>query len=135
MKDLYYTAGLIDGEGTISMAPPRKGEKFRSPLVSCSSTTYSIVEYLQTKYGGTICKQKKQKEHHKQSWSWRIMNDRAIKFCMTIHDILLEPDKARRAKLLAFKYKTVTVRNGQYNEEQLSKKYSFQEEFFHPSTP
>lgn len=134
MKDLYYMAGLIDGEGTITLWN-RTNSKFRTPVVSCSSTTYAIIEFLLKTYGGTVCKQKVRQPHHKQSWSWRVVQNRAINVCSDLHNILLEPDKAHRAKMIALEYPKVTLRNGKYSKEQFAKKLLFQEEFFHPSIP
>lgn len=128
----YYTAGIIDGEGTITMAPKtsKTGNRdFRLPIVSCSSTTREILDFLQEHYGGCISTHKVYKEHHKQSWSWKLAYNDAVEFCVRMHPLLLEPSKKERARMLATEYKTLTVRNGRYTPEQTVAKISFQERF------
>lgn len=49
-----YTAGIIDGEGTITLTKIHSSNEFRYPVVSVSSTTYSFLEYLKLHFGGTI---------------------------------------------------------------------------------
>lgn len=135
MEELYYLAGLIDGEGTITLTRHNKHRKYRSPTISCSSTTYQIVEYLKQNYGGYICKHKTYKAHHKQSWSWRTDYNSAIELCTKIKDLLREPIKAYRAKMISEIYPLVTRRNGKYKESQIPAKLQFEQDFFHPSTP
>lgn len=36
---LDYVAGIIDGEGTITLSRMRKTDKWRTPVISVSSTT------------------------------------------------------------------------------------------------
>lgn len=129
-----YIAGIIDGEGTITLSKVRKSAKFRVPVVSVSSTTLEILEYLKSHYGGSIVKHKVYQEHHKQSWSWKLDYKRAIKLCVDVLPFLLEPEKRRRAKLLIDVYGRVTPRNGKYSPEQLVAKKAFEHEFYHPST-
>ena len=129
-----YIAGIIDGEGSIVLSKRRKTAVFRTPIVSVSSTTLGILEYLQSHYGGSISKHKVYQEHHKQSWSWKLDHSRAVKLCEDVLPYLLEPEKRRRAKLLVDVYGRVTMRNGKYTPEQLEAKKAFEHEFFHLST-
>lgn len=133
-KIKYYIAGLIDGEGTITLSKIHKNNKFRSPVISCSSTSPELLEYLYRYYGGSISKQKTYKEHHKKSWSWKITNHKAIKFCEDFKNTLIEPSKRRRAKLISDYYLPLTKRNGKYKPEEELAKLNFERIFFHPST-
>ena len=81
MEELYYLAGLIDGEGTITLSKKHKNDKFRTPVISCSSTTYELVEYLKQNYGGFISKHKVYQNHHRQAWSWQTSHLNAIYLC------------------------------------------------------
>lgn len=128
-----YTAGFIDGEGTITLTTKRLNSKFRIPVVSASSTTRSILEFLQNNYGGHISKHKIYQEHHKQSWSWKINYNNAIFLLERIYPYLKEPEKRRRAKLIITDYKIVTPRNGKYTKSMEESKLQFEKEFFHPS--
>lgn len=130
----YYIAGLIDGEGTITLSKTHKHKKFRTPVVSCSSTTLRILEILKEAYGGHISKQKVYQDHHKQSWSWKATNHAAIRICNDLNQILQEPSKAHRAFLISSMYPLVTKRNGRYTEKEEKSKFKFEELFFHPST-
>ncbi len=135
MKEVIgYVAGIIDGEGSILLSKQTKNAQFRCPIVSVSSTTMAILEFLQAHYGGSISKAKTYQAHHKPSWSWKVSYNGAIKICTDVLPLLLEPEKVRRAKLLVFSYPEVTRRNGRYSEEELLAKMRFEEEFLHPST-
>ena len=124
-----YAAGLIDGEGSIQFTRHSKN-KHRVPVVSCSSTTYEILAFLKQKYGGTICKHKTYKDHHKQSWAWKVDYNKALKCMESIIPYMREPEKIRRIKLLLGKYKSVTPRNGRYNDELLAARAKLEKEFF-----
>lgn len=132
MEIHIYTAGLFDGEGTVTLT---KRGKSRLPIVSVTSTTYELLQFLKQTYGGTISKQKVYKKHHKQSWSWKAAYDTAISFLSSITPYLKEPAKRYRAQLILSEYKSLTKRNGKYSQEELSQKIDFEHRFFHPSTP
>ncbi len=130
----YYIAGLLDGEGTITLSKTHSHKKFRTPVVSCSSTTIEFLELLKSNYGGFISKHKVYQNHHKQSWSWKASYYAAIKICNDMKHLLLDPIKIHRAKLVSEQYLLVTNRNGKYSEEQSLAKHNFEDQFFHPST-
>lgn len=132
MEEDIYTAGLFDGEGTVTLATANG--KFRYPVVSVSSTTYSLLEFLQNNYGGHISKHKTYKAHHMQSWSWKTTHNSALLFLEKILNYLKEPEKQRRALLLTQRYKKVTRRNGRYSKKQQEEKLAFEYQFFHPSS-
>lgn len=132
MTDLEkgYVAGLIDGEGTISLIKMHSSDKFRAPCIEMTSTTYAMLEKMKELFGGSISQQKVYKETYKQSWHWQIRYDKAINLLKEVKDYLLEPKKKARADLIVSTYKSVTPRNGKYNEETLAKKMKFEEDFF-----
>lgn len=124
-----YIAGILDGEGTITLTRIKANE-YRAPVVSVTSTTIEILEYLQERCGGSISQQAKKEEHHKDSWSWKIIRNKAIELLEQVSDYLLVPEKKYRADLIISQYKTVTPRNGRYNEERKKLKEKFEEDFF-----
>lgn len=133
MTDLErgYLAGLIDGEGTISLMKERASAKFRYPVIEVSSTTLDMLEKIkELANGGSISKQKVYKENHKQAWHYSVRGDKAIALMNEVKDYLLEPKKKARAELICSTYKMVTPRNGRYSEELLEKKLQFEEDFF-----
>jgi len=127
-KNILYTSGLFDGEGTITLT---RKNKFRIPVASVTSTTKELLNFLKENFGGTICERKtKQKENHSKSWKWQINSQQAIDFIKRISPYLKEPKKRARAYFLINNYQSVTQRNGKYNEEQLAKKIEFEVNFF-----
>lgn len=129
MSHLPYTAGLIDGEGTITLSKLNSGE-FRSPVVSVTSTSYELLDFLKIEFGGHICKQKVYKSHHKQSWSWKLRHDQAVELCTILIPFLKEKSKLKRAKLIHKFYKKLTPRNGKYSDSLKKKKIQFEKLFF-----
>ena len=132
MTDLEkgYIAGLIDGEGSISLYRDHASQKFRYPAVEITSTTLPMLEMVKNIAGGSISKQKVYKSTYKQSWHYQVKSNKAIALLEEIKDYLLEPKKKARAELICSTYKTVTPRNGKYSEEMLKKKMQFEEDFF-----
>lgn len=124
-----YTAGLFDGEGTVTLYRAKANQN-RTPAVSVTSTTKPIMDWLKENYGGNVCKQKVYKEHHKQSWSWRCTGRKALDFLERIVPYMLETEKVRRATLILTEYENLTVRNGKYTPEQLAAKKDFEARFF-----
>lgn len=135
MEELYYLAGLIDGEGTITLSKIHKIDRFRAPVISMSSTTYELVEYLKQNYGGFISKHKVYQEHHKQSWVWQTTYTNAVDLCKKLSNLLREPSKKYRAQFISQYYPLVTKRNGKYKDSEIEQKLFFEDCFFHPSTP
>lgn len=134
MENCIYAAGLMDGEGTITLSR-RNGGEFRSPIVSMSSTTYELVQFMKDSFGGCVSSHKTYKSHHKPSWVWKISGDSAINFLRSVSPHMKEPEKLRRSQLILTQYKAVTKRNGKYNTKDREAKFAFEALFFHPSTP
>lgn len=125
--DLSYSAGLIDGEGSITLS---KETCWRKPVVSMSSTTLDLLVFLKSLYGGNISVQKRYKAHHKLAWSWKLSGRRAISMLELILPYMREPSKIERARMIVERYDLVTCRNGKYSPEQFLLKRSFEDEFF-----
>ena len=128
-----YTAGLFDGEGTITLSYLQKKDKYRAPVLTLPSTTYKLVAFLKNEYGGYICTHKVYKSHHKQSWSWNISRNSAITMMERISPYMLEPSKLYRINLILSHYRDLTPRNGKYTKEMIEAKLLFEHMFFHPS--
>ena len=135
MEDFIYAAGLFDGEGTITLSKRSKSSTFRLPSLSLTSTTYALVLFMKTVFGGCIRNHTKKSDRHSQAWSWQLTSDKAIKALSLIRPYLREPEKCRRADLILMAYKDVTIRNGKYSDSQRLAKQEFELLFFHPSTP
>ena len=124
-----YTAGLIDGEGSVLLSRSGKTQTYRYPCVSVTSTTLALCEFLKANYGGYICTKKTYAKHHKPAWHWTTMSNSALEMLELVRPYMLEPSKVHRIDLLLTKYKALTVANGHYTSEQHSAKLAFEEEF------
>lgn len=124
-----YLAGIIDGEGTITLT---KDKEFRYPSVSVSSTTFNIVDYLHKTFGGVVTQKKEQNRNPnwKQAYVWKVERRVAISLLEEIVPYLLEPRKKARAELILANYIKLTPRNGRYNEITRRAKHEFEDKFF-----
>lgn len=92
--DAAYIAGIIDGEGTISVNRTntsssakgcKRGYAYRSS-VRVGMTDLPILEWLQNTCGiGMICKKKSQSVKHKQSHTWSVWSKEAVEL---LHQII-----------------------------------------------
>jgi hypothetical protein len=133
LLDAYF-AGLIDGEGTITLLHSHR-TKTRTPVVSLTTTTPELVLLLQQRYGGHIRRQKTYSPSHRPAFVWSVRYDAALSMLRLIRPHLVVHEKRRRADLLLDRYKAVTPRNGKYDAQRLEAKLAFEQEFFHPSAP
>lgn len=127
-----YIAGIIDGEGSICLT---KSGKWRHPTIQISSTTYEMLEYVQSVIGGTISKKSENGANCKQAYAYKIDYQRAIQVLQEIVEHLHEPKKKARAMWIIQKYDEVTSRNGRYSAQKEQAKIAFEEKFFQLETP
>src|ERR1035437_5263201 len=133
---IIYTAGLFDGEGTVSLSKSRENKYgFRYSSVSLSSTTPELIQFMKENFGGCICIQKKTKPNHSQSYNWRIGRNASLNFLITISPYIKEPSKIYRTNLIISEYKKLTPRNGRYSQEMILKKKDFESRFFNINPP
>jgi hypothetical protein len=119
-----YIAGIIDGEGTITLSIKQKGGT-RHLSVTVSGTEISLIGYLLKVIGaGRITRKKVYQDHHKPSYTYAIYSRQAIDLLeqITPH---LNTYKIKRAKLALKYYIAVTPRNGRYTEAMKKKKEKF----------
>jgi intein/homing endonuclease len=116
-----YLAGLIDGEGTITLTISNKGQ-MPQPQLSISNTNLGVLEWVKQKLGcGSIIKKNPRKPNHKVSYAWQINRAGKVMFVLSeIKDYLII--KKSQALLILDEYKKVTPRNGKYSKEMLNKK-------------
>jgi hypothetical protein len=132
LVSIEYLAGLFDGEGTVTLYKAKREN--RKPALSVSSTTYRFMELLKQRLGGSISNHKTYQEHYKQSWSWKVVGNKAIDAIALLHPYIQDPSKLYRMRHVLNNYRQVTVRNGKYTSEQLGVKLQFENDFFHPSS-
>jgi endonuclease/exonuclease/phosphatase (EEP) superfamily protein YafD len=131
-EDIIYLAGLVDGEGTVSMAK-EKQTGLRFPTLSVASTTTELVDWCKATFGG-IRRQNRKKDlrykTEKTAFSWLIGHDRAMQLMRQVLPHMKEPKKRRRIEFILQHYKAVTMRNGHYSPERFAAKMKFQDDFF-----
>lgn len=129
--ELAWCAGIIDGEGSIMLNKGKSSMTY--PTVSVSSTSVEILQKLKDLFGGCLVSKKTYENHHKQSYSWSLVYNKALEFLKVVRPFLVEKEKIRRADLLLSKYKSLTKRNGRYTKEELKARRALDEEFHNPN--
>ncbi|PAE25617.1 MULTISPECIES: LAGLIDADG family homing endonuclease [Bacillaceae] len=126
-----YIAGIIDGEGTITLTRMHAREH-RRPCITIASTDKELLVYIQTLTGGTIINKKNYKPGiHKNSFSLNIKQKEKVMSVLKQVSPYLRVDKKRnRALWILENYVRVTPRNGKYDMEKLRQKILFEEDFF-----
>lgn len=97
--ELAYAAGLIDGEGCITIDKPGGVDrltKYRTPRaglilrVRVYNSNEAMITWLHTRFGGTAKKAKyKQKAYHLDQWYWQLLGKNAAAFLQQIHPFLV----------------------------------------------
>ncbi|NPV29109.1 MAG: hypothetical protein HPY58_05490 [Firmicutes bacterium] len=125
-----YIAGIIDGEGSISLVKVHKNQ-YPSPFISIPSSDLELLEWIKntTGYGTIIRKRNYNPARHKDSYTLNIRYNEAITLLNDIVEYLVLPRKKRRAMLIISEYKKVTPRNGRYSKELLAEKERFYQKF------
>lgn len=123
--DLAWTAGIMDGDGCISM----KGNSgpFKAPIVVIDNTDLEILNHLISLYGGGLTKKKVYSEKHRQAWSWRIYgSQKVIVFLSAILPYMKCRAKKDRAEVIVNQWPKVNRRNGCYSESQREAKLALE---------
>ena len=115
--DAAYIAGLIDGEGTITLTRKHRNEN-RQLAVTISNTEKDLLEFVyQTVGAGRITRKRTSQIHHTPSFTYAIYNRQALCLLEQIYPYL-KTYKLRRAALILHDYLELTPRNGKYTEQQ-----------------
>lgn len=111
--DAAYIAGLIDGEGTISLSRRHRRDE-RQLVVSISSTEYALLEFVLDAVGaGKITRKRTYAAGHAPGLTYAISNRQALALLEQIVPYL-RSYKMERARLLLAHYVRLTPRNGKY---------------------
>jgi hypothetical protein len=124
-----YVAGIIDGEGTITLTRTHRDER-RRPVVSISSTELPLLQYIRSIVGaGRITGKITTRDHHSPSLAYVISSRQALALLAQVSKYL-RTYKLQRCRLLLEEYIAVTPRNGRYTAAQRAAKEMFEERFF-----
>ena len=123
-EDAAYIAGLIDGEGTITLTRRHRNEN-RQICVAISSTEINLLEFVKSATGiGKITRKKTVKDHHNTGFTYHVSNRQALGLIEQIHPYL-KSYKKLRADLVLQDYLRLTPRNGKYTKSLLEKRNRF----------
>ena len=94
-----YAAGIIDGEGCITIAQHGKGQWFSIRIdVGMSDKSIALLEALKQNYGGSVRQTREATEKWEASSAWGIFGKEAAAFLMKIEQYLfLKAEQARLA--------------------------------------
>ena len=124
-----YIAGIIDGEGTITLTSKHKNAN-RQLAITISNTEMPLLEFIiETIQAGKITHKKTYKKNHTPSMTYAISNRQALDLLSQISPYL-KTYKKQRAELILKDYVRVTPRNGKYNENLKTEREKFIEAFF-----
>ena len=85
-KDLAYTAGIIDGEGSISIIKTKRNKKncSFSLSVTVANNNEFLMSFLKERYGGTV----NSSNRWHRTYQWRLCSNQAMAFLMLINNFL-----------------------------------------------
>ena len=125
-SDAAYIAGLIDGEGTVTLSRKHAGEK-RQLAVSISSTERRILEFvLHRVSAGKITRKKTSSANHSPSFAYSLWNRQALELLRQTAPHL-QSYKRLRARRILDHYVKLTPRNGKYSEGLLAARAEFEQ--------
>ena len=97
---LSYVAGIIDGEGTISMRHPKSCSTFQV-YVSVSNTDARLMERLSQLFEGQVYLFQRANPKHKPIFRWTLTGDAAYSFVELVRPFLLLK-REQADKILAY---------------------------------
>lgn len=122
-----YIAGLIDGEGTITLSRPHVNES-RRLVVSIANTELQLLQFVLAEVGaGKITRKRAYSQRHTPSYCYAITSRQALSLLRQLTHYL-HSYKRNRASLALARYQALTPRNGKYNAAQRSARTQFEQE-------
>jgi hypothetical protein len=108
-----YLAGLIDGEGTITLTRVHRYEN-RRLVVSISNNDRSLLDFVRASIGaGRITTKRTYSARHARSFTYQISSRQALDLLRQVVPYL-KTYRAKRAQLALSEYLRLTPRNGRY---------------------
>ena len=108
-----YLAGLIDGEGTVTLTRMHPREN-RRLVVSISNNDIALLLFVKTTIGaGKITTKRTYSERHAPSFTYQTSSRQALDLLRQVAPFL-KTYKAKRARLALADYLRLTPRNGRY---------------------
>jgi len=124
-EDAAYLAGLIDGEGTITLSRRHANER-RQLVVSISSTEPVLLDWIMPATGvGKITRKRRVSEKHATGLTYSVSNRQALAILAQVTPYL-RSYKRIRAKLALDRYLELTPRNGKYTLSVVAAREAFE---------
>jgi len=119
-QEKAYIAGIIDGEGTVTLSRAHVNE-LPAPKVSVANNSLDLLKWIKEKVSsGVIIQRTKREPQHGVQYVLDISDNAALNLLAEVKEYLLI--KKPHAELLVSRYKAVTPRNGKYTKELLNGK-------------
>lgn len=123
-----YLAGLVDGEGTVTLTSQHREER-RRLVLSVSNTDRALLEFVKAAVGaGCICGKRVSDLRHAPSFTYKVTSRQALDLLSQIGPHL-RTYRAERAKMALRHYLELTPRNGKYGPKALRDRATFEREF------
>jgi len=129
-----YLAGIVDGEGTITLTRKNKSQN-RRLAITISNNELVLLSWIKKTLGaGVIVTKKSSNKSYLPSFTYQIHNSQAYDLLELIAPYL-RGYKRIRASLVLKNYHKLTPRNGEYTASLLDKRKKFIESFFNIKGP
>jgi translation elongation factor EF-1alpha len=120
-----YIAGLIDGEGTVTLTRKHRNEN-RQLAITISNTDKVLLEFVRSAIrAGKITSKRISQSHHTPSFTYAIYNRQALSLLEQVHPYL-RTYKKERASVILQNYTKLTPRNGKYTNRQSQDRKDFE---------
>jgi len=127
--DAAYLAGLVDGEGTITLSRRHANER-RQLVLSVVSTEPALLDWVVAAVNaGKVTRKRTVSERHAPSQTFSIANRQALQLLRQVAPYL-RSYKRCRAELVLDQYVAVTPRNGHYTPSLDAERRAFEARFF-----
>ena len=126
VAEAAYLAGLIDGEGTVTLSRKHAGD-MRQLVVSISNTELRILEFALLSVGaGKLTNKCRSKAHHTPSYAYALWNRQALALLAQVEPYM-RSYKRDRARLVVSDYLRLTPRNGRYTDAMRVERRTFED--------
>lgn len=123
-----YIAGLIDGEGTITLTRLHANEN-RRLVVSIANTELQLLQFVVDQLGaGKITRKRTTSDLHTPSFCYAVSSSQALILLQQVFPYL-RSYKRQRAELALNNYSALTPRNGKYTSNLLDRRHAFERTF------
>lgn len=78
-----YLAGIIDGEGCITIGAGRRNDCINyNAIILVQNTSKELIDWLQKYFGGYVYLSKKETDKNKAAWMWRITKQKEVELIL-----------------------------------------------------